>query len=73
MKKLWIRPVYNESDQLLGLCLCRTEQTVLVDEQVVEHFELDITGKEIKETAVEFGWVDSVEDVSWSTAIVVKN
>lgn len=33
---------------LLGFAVCTTNGTILVDEQIVEHFDRHATGKEIK-------------------------
>jgi hypothetical protein len=61
MCKAWIKPVYvDDKDGWRGLvsyALCRSN-TPLVDGDVIEHFEPDYTGKEIKETAKEFYGID---------------
>ncbi|NJK93223.1 MAG: hypothetical protein HC904_16260 [Blastochloris sp.] len=67
MTKLWIRPVGR--DALQGFALCRTNGAILVDEQIVEHFPKDATGKEIKTVAVDAGLVNSPEEVEWGNVL----
>jgi hypothetical protein len=69
-KTLFIRPVYevreDGTERLMSQALCTTAFDILTDEQILEHFPLDITGKEIRKEAIEtFG----AEDVAWGTAI----
>jgi Holliday junction resolvasome RuvABC ATP-dependent DNA helicase subunit len=51
MKKLWIRPVHDKkTDRLMSIAVCTTKHEVLVDEQVLEHFALTITGGEVRDS-----------------------
>lgn len=56
MDRAYIRPVYNSSEQLLSLALCRTNLQLLTDEQIIEHFDPHTSGKEIKAIASEMGY-----------------
>ncbi len=48
---LYIRPVYtiypDGREQLTSLAVCSTNQTILVDEQIREHFPPNTSGKDI--------------------------
>jgi hypothetical protein len=65
--KLYIRPCGGNT--LTGFALCRTNGEVLVDEQIIEHFPVDATGKEIKAAAVDLGLVNSADEVEWGKAL----
>ena len=48
-KKLWIRPVHcKKTDRLLSIAVCTTEHEVTVDEQILEHFPFNASGKDIR-------------------------
>jgi len=50
MRKLWIRPVHcKDTDRLLSMAVCTTPYELLVDEQILCHFPMDASGREIKE------------------------
>ena len=50
MRKLWIRPVHcKDTDRLLSMAVCTTPNELLVDEQILCHFPMDASGREIKE------------------------
>ncbi len=50
MKKLWIRPVHDKkTDRLISMAVCTTKYGVLVDEQILEHFSLQMSGKDVRE------------------------
>lgn len=67
--RLYIRPIYM-GERLTGYALCRIQKDQpLVDEDVVEHFDLDYSGKMIREAAIEFHDADSVE---WGDNINIK-
>lgn len=48
-QKAWIRPVWQGERTHAGFALCTTNGTLLTDSQIVEHFDRQTTGKEIKE------------------------
>jgi len=51
MKKLWIRPVHDKrTDRLISVAVCTTKHETLVDEQILEHFSPDMSGKEIRDS-----------------------
>jgi len=51
MRKLWIRPVHDKkTDRLMSIAVCTTKHEVLVDEQILEHFALSISGREVRES-----------------------
>ena len=51
--KLFIRPSYD-GRELVSLTLCTTNKQVETDEQILEYFEPDTSGRDIRETAMEF-------------------
>ena len=67
-KKAWIRPVYA-GERLVSYALCRTDGELLVDSDVIDHFDLEYTGKMIEETAVEFHGVDECD---WAMPIYTE-
>jgi len=70
--RLYIRPVHPKGGgKLLSLALCRydSRKILLVDEDILEHFPPDTSGKDIKLAAVEFFGATSIEDVHWSGPI----
>lgn len=64
--KLYIRPAYNANGRLMSIALCKTNEQILVDEQVVEHFPRDTGGVHIKEWADEYL---GCKDVEWGKPI----
>jgi len=48
MMTLYMRPYY-EGLPLKAIAVCTTNEPLLVDEQVLEWFEADVTGIEIRE------------------------
>jgi len=65
---MWIRPVYAQGSRLISFALCRSNGEMLVDNQIVEHFETDDTGVEIKMVAKEF---HGATEVVWGKPIDV--
>ena len=65
---LYIRPVYNHKSQLLSLALCRSDQEILVDSQVIEHFDREESGKMIRKIAKIF---HGANEVKWGNTINV--
>lgn len=61
---LYIRPVY-QNDVLLSLALCKTNGHILVDQDIVCHFDKNDNGKMIK---------DSYPDrqIEWGKPLEVK-
>ena len=54
MKKLWIRPVHDKrTDRLLSIAVCTTKHEVLVDEQILEHFSMQMSGAEVRDCSPE--------------------
>lgn len=51
---MFMRPRYSEGNRLLGFAVTTTDGELLQDSQVVEHFPLDTSGKEMREYASEF-------------------
>jgi hypothetical protein len=50
MRKLWIRPVHDsKTERLMSMAVCTTKHETLVDEQILEHFSLDMSGGEVRE------------------------
>ena len=48
-RKLFMRPVHcKKTDRLLSIAVCTTEHEVTVDEQILEHFPFNSSGKEIR-------------------------
>jgi len=64
---LYIRPVYEE-ERLLSLALCRTNGAILVDGDILEHFDKYTPGKEIKIIAQEF----YQKEATWGSNIHTK-
>jgi hypothetical protein len=68
--KLFIRPVFtvraDGSEQLLSLAVCTTAGPILVDEQILEHFDKHTSGRDIREN-----YPDDVVD--WAETIEVKS
>ncbi len=64
---LYIRPCGR--DFLTGFALVRHNGEVLVDEEIIEHFPKDATGKEIKAAAVDAGFVNSPSEIEWGTVL----
>lgn len=64
-RNLWIRPVYV-GEKLVSYALTTTNGTILVDGQILDHFGLDYSGKEIKAAGVEF--YDG-QEVEWGKPI----
>ncbi len=63
MKKLYIRPVHDKrTSRLLSIAVCTTKYNVLVDEQILEHFPPEATGREIRENYPEHNmfWGESI-------------
>lgn len=53
--KFFIRPVHKaETAMPVSIALCRTDGDILLDEDIVEHFPPDTSGKKIRECAHEF-------------------
>lgn len=66
-RKLYIRPRYDEKGQVLkGFVLSTTNGDLLVDSQILEHFDARTTGKEIRECAKEF---HNADDVEWGKCL----
>ena len=65
MKVAYIKPVWSQN-RLLSLALCKSD-SVIVDEDIIEHFDKNERGKDIKEIATELGY----EKVIWGTQIEV--
>lgn len=66
----YIRPVHaKDSGKLLSLALCRHNQEILSDGEIIDHFDADTMGKDIKEIAVEYGHATSVDHVLWGKPI----
>ena len=63
--KMWIRPVYSKSS-LISFALCGSNEKLLVDSQIVEHFEVDYNGEEITTSAKEF---HKATEVAWGKPI----
>ena len=74
-KKLFIRPVFGKEQQSFlpkSLALCTTNGELLVDNQILEHFDAHEPGKDIKIAAVDMEWVESEDSVKWGNNIYVK-
>lgn len=72
--KLFIRAVHKkDSDAVLplSLALCTTNQELLVDNQIIEHFNAFEPGIYIKGAAVDMELVASSDDVVWGNNIYV--
>lgn len=52
-RKLYIRPVYVD-DVLKSYALTTTNDEILTDSQILDHFDLDYNGSMIRESAQEF-------------------
>jgi len=50
-RRAYIRPVHGGASgrELISFAVCRTNQPLLVDEQILDHFPADFSGKEIRE------------------------
>jgi hypothetical protein len=73
--KLFIRPVYGKEQQSLipkSLALCTTNGELLVDSQILEHFDRHEPGIDIKLMAVDMEWIDSPNDIEWGNNIYVE-
>jgi len=64
--RTYIRPTSNEDGMPNGFALCLTNAVIIMDGEILAHFGMDYTGKEIREAAAEF--YDS-EDCIWGNAI----
>ena len=49
MRRLYIRPNCTVDDRLIDLVVTTTPGEPLVDEQIVEHFPKETSGREIRE------------------------
>jgi hypothetical protein len=52
-KTLWIRPVYIGT-RLSSYALATTNDTILVDQQILEHFPISEPGSDVTAAAIEF-------------------
>ncbi len=68
---LYIRPVHV-GRRLVGTALCLTKGEVLMDEQILQHFPLDVTGRDVREIAVDMYGARSLDDVEWAGPIETK-
>ena len=65
MKKLWLRPVHDKNtDRPMSIAVCTTKHEVLVDEQILEHFSFQTSGKDIRECYPE-------HTLAWASPILV--
>lgn len=73
-KHAYIRPVHGKDDNAVlpkSLALCKYEDCVLIDNDIIEHFDPYTPGKEIARCAVELGIVAQPEDVCWAMPMYV--
>lgn len=69
-KHAYIRPVHPKGGgPLKSLALCRSDDILLQDSCIIDHFPPDTPGKDIAELAVEFGHASHVDNVHWAGCI----
>ena len=51
MTKAYLRPTHDHATgRLVAVAVCTTNEAVLVDEQILAHFDAHASGKEIRES-----------------------
>ncbi len=78
-KTLFIRPVYakrwtivrgSTGEKHIGYALCRSaDRSPLVDSDILDHFPVESTGREIKQAAVEFHGAADLDHVHWGKVL----
>jgi hypothetical protein len=70
--KAYIRTVHDsDTERLMSIALCRRDDRILVDSDIIEHFPPDSRGVDIKAMAVEYGHATSADHVEWGKPIYV--
>jgi len=67
---LYLKPVYSK-DKLVSIALCYAD-VILVDEDIIEHFDPDTKGVDIKKLAIEMGYAREEKDFVWGSVINVN-